>query len=149
MPYPAYPALPQQLSWADHPRAPARGEGAVLQQVTHVPRRRADDSGDDNADDNRAPAAPGEAGSQRRSRAGERGCVFLGVKWAPALVIDHVHLHHPVDAAICTLQLLARRMQGRGYDACSTRPSCDYAGARRPESGQKRGTIVMRGRLNR
>jgi hypothetical protein len=47
-----------------------------------------DDSGDDNADDNPVPAAPCRAPLRRRARTGEDGCVLLGVKWAPALVIE-------------------------------------------------------------
>jgi hypothetical protein len=38
------------------------------------------DSGDDNADDNPAPAAPCGAGSRRTSTAGEVDCALLGVK---------------------------------------------------------------------
>ncbi len=48
---------------------------------------RADDSGDGNADDNRAPAAHCETGSRRRSAAGREGCVLLGVTCASALVV--------------------------------------------------------------
>jgi hypothetical protein len=66
-----------------------------LTELTHllvvpqsVPRRRpVDDSGDDNADDNPAPRAQCRSGSQRRSRAGESGCVLLEVtSGLPALV---------------------------------------------------------------
>lgn len=39
---------------------------------------RAEDSGDDNVDDNRAPAAHCAIGSRRRSKTGAKGCVLLG-----------------------------------------------------------------------
>jgi hypothetical protein len=41
-----------------------------------------DDSGDDNAGSNSAPSAPCESWSWRSLKAGEQGCVLLGVRWS-------------------------------------------------------------------
>ena len=60
------------------------------------PRQQADDIGDDNL----APTAPSLAGSRRRSRAGERGCVLRGVRCAPPLAIAQGAGCHCVTAVV-------------------------------------------------
>ncbi len=58
----------------------------IAGEPTEPPARRgADDRGDDNADDNPAPAAPFGSWSRRRSKVGLQVCLLLGVERAPAL----------------------------------------------------------------